>query len=42
VTLANELYKRLSEKKEFGLKIEHRDIEKDAKRRLEEWYVIFK
>ena len=31
VTLANELYKRLSERKEFGLKIEHRDIEKDAK-----------
>ena len=31
VTLANELYKRLSQRKEFGLKIEHRDIEKDAK-----------
>lgn len=31
VTLANELYKRLSKRKEFGLKIEHRDIEKDAK-----------
>ena len=33
VTLANELYKRLSSRKEFGLKIEHRDIEKDAKRK---------
>lgn len=33
VTLANELYKRLGARKEFGLKIEHRDIEKDAKRR---------
>lgn len=31
VTLANELYKRLSKQKEFGLKIEHRDIEKDAR-----------
>jgi UPF0042 nucleotide-binding protein len=31
VTLANELYKRLSKRKEFGLKIEHRDIEKDSK-----------
>ncbi len=30
VTLANELYKRLQERKEFGLKIEHRDIDKDA------------
>ena len=30
VTLANELYKRLSGNKEYGLKIEHRDIEKDA------------
>lgn len=33
VTLANELYKRLSSKKEYGLKIEHRDIEKDALRK---------
>ncbi len=33
VTLANELYKRLSGRKEFGIKIEHRDIEKDALRR---------
>lgn len=32
VTLANEIYKMLSEKKGYGLKIEHRDIEKDAKR----------
>ncbi len=32
VTLANELYKRLSSKKEYGLKIEHRDIGKDALR----------
>ena len=32
VTLANELYKRLECKKEFGLKIEHRDIGKDALR----------
>ena len=34
VTLANELYKRLSQKKnrEYGLKIEHRDIGKDALR----------
>lgn len=32
VTLANELYKRLSDKTEYGLKIEHRDIGKDALR----------
>ncbi len=33
VTLANELYKRLNEEnREFGLKIEHRDITKDALR----------
>ena len=32
VTLANELYKRLKKKKEYGLKIEHRDIGKDAMR----------
>ena len=30
VTLANEIYKRLSENKTYGLKIEHRDIAKDA------------
>lgn len=33
VTLANELYHRLENEKEFGIKIEHRDIEKDAARR---------
>lgn len=32
VTLANELYKRLLGKTEYGLKIEHRDIGKDALR----------
>lgn len=32
VTLANELYNRLSGAKDFGLKIEHRDIGKDALR----------
>lgn len=32
VTLANELYKRMMDKKEYGLKIEHRDIGKDALR----------
>lgn len=32
VTLANELYKRLSKQKDYGLKIEHRDIIKDAQR----------
>lgn len=32
VTLANELYQRLGKKKEYGLKIEHRDIAKDAMR----------
>ena len=32
VTLANELYRRLSGKKGYGLKIEHRDIGKDALR----------
>ncbi|MBO5371719.1 MAG: RNase adapter RapZ [Lachnospiraceae bacterium] len=33
VTLANELYKSLSANKEYGIKIEHRDIEKDALRK---------
>lgn len=33
VTLANELYKRLSGNNEYGLKIEHRDIPKDALRK---------
>lgn len=32
VTLANELYKRLDGNREYGLKIEHRDITKDALR----------
>lgn len=32
VTLANELYKCLSARKEYGLKIEHRDIGKDSLR----------
>lgn len=32
VTLANELYKRLEGKNEYGLKVEHRDIGKDALR----------
>ncbi len=33
VTLANALYERLSKSEEFGIKIEHRDSEKDAKRK---------
>lgn len=32
VTLANELYKSLSMNKEYGIKMEHRDIDKDALR----------
>lgn len=32
VTLANELFKRLGQSKDYGLKIEHRDIGKDALR----------
>ena len=32
VTLANEIYRRLSVRKEYGIKIEHRDITKDALR----------
>lgn len=32
VTLANELYKRLQSEKDYGLKIEHRDIAKDVLR----------
>lgn len=31
VTLANELYRRLEKSEEYGLRIEHRDIEKDGK-----------
>ena len=33
VTLANELYKRISNRNEYGLKIEHRDIDKDTLRK---------
>ena len=33
VTLANMLYERLRNKDNFGLKIEHRDIDKDSLRR---------
>lgn len=33
VTLAEELYKRLAEGKEYGIRIEHRDMEKDAVRK---------
>lgn len=33
VTLANELYQWLRDQKEFGIKIEHRDINKDALRK---------
>ena len=33
VTIANELYKKLQKDDSFGLKVEHRDIEKDAKRK---------
>ncbi len=33
VTLANELYARLAKQKNFGIKIEHRDIERDALRK---------
>jgi len=34
VTLANEIYKRLREDGAvYGIKMEHRDIEKDAKRK---------
>lgn len=33
VTLANELYENLCKDENYGIKIEHRDIEKDAKRK---------
>ena len=33
VTLANELYNRLKDSDQYGIKIEHRDIEKDALRK---------
>jgi UPF0042 nucleotide-binding protein len=32
VTLANQLYKRLQNQNDYGVKLEHRDIEKDAAR----------
>lgn len=35
VTMANKLYERLKSQKDIGLKIEHRDIEKDSKRKQE-------
>ena len=34
VTLANGLFARLAKSEEYGLRIEHRDIEKDAKKCL--------
>lgn len=33
VTLANELHRYLKENQDYGIKIVHRDIEKDAKRK---------
>lgn len=33
VTLANELYKRISDRSEYSIKIEHRDIDKDTLRK---------
>ena len=35
VTIANQLYERLSSEEDIGLKIEHRDIEKDSRRKQE-------
>ena len=32
VTLANRLYERLQNQSDYGVKLEHRDIEKDAAR----------
>ena len=32
VTLANKLYERLSDQTDYGIKLEHRDIGKDAAR----------
>ena len=34
VTLANELYRRLGGNEEYGIRVEHRDIEKDGKKCL--------
>lgn len=33
VTLANELYRRLSNAKDYGIRIEHRDLEKTPSER---------
>ena len=33
VTLANELYSRLKDSEEYGIRLEHRDIEKDNLRK---------
>jgi len=35
VTIAKAVYERLKSHEEFGLKIEHRDIDKDNKRKKE-------
>ena len=35
VAIANQLYERLSSEENIGLKIEHRDIEKDSRRKQE-------
>ena len=35
VTLANALYHYFEKSNEYGVRIEHRDIEKDAKRKAE-------
>ena len=35
VTLANEVYEKFLKEEQYGIKIEHRDIEKDAKRKAE-------
>ena len=32
VTLTNALYERLKKNQKYGLRVEHRDIDKDAKR----------
>ena len=33
VTMANQLYEKFRDSEDFGIKVEHRDIEKDAKRK---------
>ena len=35
VTLANEVYEKFLKEEQYGIKIEHRDIEKDARRKAE-------